>query len=167
MKNLIMIIGAVALFTLNGFGQTAGNKVAMDKINAARIALITQRLNLSPKQAEQFWPVYNEFAQQRKLARDQLQTARRGLDLQNLTEDQSKKLMEVRYQVKQKELDLDREYSQKLAKIVNSRQLLGLKNAEDDFRRMLVKQLERRRAQQRQRDQILQQRERNKQRNNN
>jgi len=30
---------------------------AKDKIKAARIGLITQRLNLTPEQAEKFWPI--------------------------------------------------------------------------------------------------------------
>lgn len=36
-----------------------------EKLNAYKIAFFTQKLDLSPKEAEKFWPVYNDF-QERK-----------------------------------------------------------------------------------------------------
>jgi hypothetical protein len=41
---------------------TPGNS---DRIEALRIAFITQQLNLSPGEAEKFWPVYNDYQGQR------------------------------------------------------------------------------------------------------
>src|SRR6476660_7690060 len=49
---------------------------AKEKINAARIAYITERLGLTPEEAEKFWPVYREYSQKRKEIRQQFKTAK-------------------------------------------------------------------------------------------
>jgi hypothetical protein len=36
-----------------------------DKFKAKKIAYITDAINLTPAEAEKFWPVYNEFEQKR------------------------------------------------------------------------------------------------------
>ncbi len=40
------------------FGQNRPDK---DKIKSLKIAFITERLDLSTKEAQTFWPIYNEY----------------------------------------------------------------------------------------------------------
>ena len=49
-----------------------------DKIEAARIAYITDQLQLTPAEAEKFWPIYREFADKRREIRRELRDARVG-----------------------------------------------------------------------------------------
>src|SRR6478609_4899475 len=56
------------------------NEHAKEKIKAARIGLITQRLGLTPEQAEKFWPIYNEFTQKRTDLRQQYKDAERDIN---------------------------------------------------------------------------------------
>ena len=37
-----------------------------EKIRAYKVAFLTEKLNLSAKEAQKFWPLYNEFDQQRR-----------------------------------------------------------------------------------------------------
>jgi hypothetical protein len=53
---ILIIVPLLFLFQLS-FGQ---DRDARQKIESARIALITERLGLTPEQAEKFWPIYNE-----------------------------------------------------------------------------------------------------------
>ena len=85
-----LILGFMAIFST----LSAQNKAAMQKIESARIALITDRLGLSPEQAQRFWPIYNEYSTQRRQLRSQLTEARKGIDPQTLTEQQSQQMME-------------------------------------------------------------------------
>jgi|SRR5450432_2697031 len=39
------------------------------RLEALKIAYITNRLNLSPEEAQKFWPIYNEYAAEIKAAR--------------------------------------------------------------------------------------------------
>lgn len=117
---------------------------AMQKIRSARIALITSRLDLTPEQAEKFWPVYNEYSEKREALRDVYRKEKASVAGELLTEEQSSRLLEMGLEVKEKQLELDRTYSTRLTKVISSTQLLELRQAEEDFRKMILERLERR-----------------------
>ncbi len=150
-----LILGFIGLYST----LSAQNKAAMRKIESARIALITERLGLSPEQAERFWPIYNEYSTQRRQIRNQWTEARKGADPQTMTEQQSQQLMNLRFEVKQKELNLEKDYAKRLREVISSQQILSLRNAEDDFKRMLLQRIEQRRRQQLNQDRIKQRQE--------
>lgn len=139
-----------------GFGQ--GND-AREKIQAARIALITERLGLSPEQAEKFWPVYNEYTQKRRALSKDLQQARNQVNINQMTEEQSQNLMNMSLDIKERQIQLEKQYAQRLTNVISARQLLSLKKAEDDFRKMILRQLEERKIQQLNREQLRDRRE--------
>jgi hypothetical protein len=110
---------------------------AQSRIKAAHAAYITDRLGLTPEEAEKFWPVYREYAQKRQEIRQQLREARK-----NGTDD--KTLLDLDLKVKQQELDLEKDYSGRFQKIVTPQKLLHLRQAEGDFRRVLLRQIQQR-----------------------
>lgn len=124
------------------------------RIEAARAAYITERLGLTPEEAEKFWPVYKEFAEKRKTIRQQYVTAREsGKD--------EKELVELGLKVKQQELDLEKDYSDRLMKVISAQKLMNLRGAEREFTRLVIRQIQQRQLQQERRQQF---RERNQQR---
>ena len=141
--SIIFFVTMAAATTL--FAQ---DKEVMKKIESARIALITDRLGLSPKQAREFWPLYNEYAKHKMALRAQLIEARKNMNPQTISEQDSKQLMELRFSIKEKELNLEKDYTQRLMNVISSRQILALINAEDDFKRLLLQRIEQRRRQQ-------------------
>lgn len=52
----IVLIGFAAKNVANG-----QNKVDLSRIQALKIAFLTQKLPLSPDEAQKFWPVYNKY----------------------------------------------------------------------------------------------------------
>jgi hypothetical protein len=164
MKKILVI--ALVLFGYNALAQN-NKQDAKSKLEAARIALITERLGLSPKEAQNFWPIYNEYAEQRRMVQQEFRNARKGLDMDKLTEEQSRRLMKVRMASKQKQLNLESKYSDRLMNVINTRQLMALKKAEDDFRAMIIRRIEQRKQQQMQRDRMMLQRERKLKQGNN
>lgn len=54
-------------------------------------------------------------------------------------------------QLRQKELDLEKEYSGKLLKVVPAQKVMELRSVEEDFRNLLIKQIQQRQVQQQQR----------------
>ncbi len=167
MKRVVIIIVALAV-SFSGWAQTpTPNGNAKSKLEAARIAMITERLNLSPAQAQKFWPLYNQFAQERRGLQHQALQARKGLDMQNLTEEQSKTLIKAHQKFKQDKLDLENKYATRMNDVISARQIVALRKAEDDFRKMILNRLEQRKRQQMQRDQMMNQREQRRQQGNN
>ncbi len=122
-----------------------------EKIEAAKIALITERLNLTPDQAQKFWPIYNEFAKRQQEVRQSFAQARRNHDPKTASEEENKRILEMGMKAKEQTLQLEKQYSERFLEVINNRQLLSLRKAEEDFTQMIIKRL---RDQQQKREQI-------------
>ena len=143
----------------SAMAQDAAN---LKRIESAKIGLITERLGLSPDQAERFWPLYKEFSQERAVIRKDFVEAKRNHDPSTATEEENQQLIAMGMEVKQQELNLEKTYSDRLLQVISSRQLVQLRKAEDDFRRMILRKIQERqqieRVRQRNNDRINQQR---------
>ena len=127
---------------------------AQQKIKAAHAAYITERLGLTPEEAEKFWPVYREYSQKRQEIKLQFRDAKKsGQDEKNL--------LDLDLKIKQQELDLEKDYSGRLQRIITPQKLMNLRQAEGDFRKLLLRQIQQRQLQQERRQQL---RERSQQR---
>lgn len=114
--------------------------------------MITNKLGLTPAQAEKFWPVYREFAEKRMELRKELRTEQNKLTPGQATPEQQQRLVELGFNLKQKELDLEKSYSGRLLNVITADQMLNLRTAERDFQRMLINQLQQRREVQQRRE---------------
>lgn len=126
---------------------------AREKIIAARIAFITEKLNLTPAEAEKFWPIYNEFDQKRKEIRLEAKEVRKNTDPAKSKEENDKTAIAQQHQIRQKELDLERDYSKKLLDVVSAQKVRALPKTEKDFRDLLLRQIQQRQALKEQRQQ--------------
>ncbi len=158
MKKLYILL----LCSLLVAGAQAQNAENLKRIESARIGLITERLGLSPDQAERFWPLYKEFSQERMAIRRDFTEAKRNHDPSTATEEENRRLIAMGMEVKQKELNLEKTYSDRLLQVIDSRQLVQLRRAEDDFRKMILRKIQERqqieRVRQRNNDRLNQQR---------
>lgn len=114
-----------------------------EKIRAAKVGLITNRLNLSEEQAKTFWVVYDEFDKKRAEIRKSVRQM--TAESRNITASDDKILADIKevLSLKQKEVDLEKEYLSKFLKTINVRQLSELFKTEQLFNQMLVKKLNR------------------------
>lgn len=145
MKN-ILIIWVLAFL---GTGLFAQNPEAKEKIESARIGFITKRLGLTPAQAERFWPLYNEFRTKNQAAAIDFNTFRATIaNIDAMTETQSKRLLELDLQLKQRRLDLEKEYSRRMLDVISTQQVASLRHAERDFRDILRRRIQQARQQQ-------------------
>jgi hypothetical protein len=120
---------------------------ARQKIKAAHAAYITEHLGLTPEEAEKFWPVYREYAEKRQGLRQQFREARKkGQD--------EKTLLDLDLKIKQQELDLEKDYSTRFQKIITPQKLMSLRQAEGDFRRLILRQIQQRQQQMEKRQQM-------------
>lgn len=140
---------------------------AKDKIQAARVAYITDQLQLTPQEAEKFWPIYREFAERRKALRQQLKDAKQNPTPDQNQEQNSQAALDAQFKIKQQELDLEKDYSGRLLKVISAQKLRTLPDAERRFRQMILDQIQRRQLQQERRQNLRdQQQQRLQQRNN-
>lgn len=114
-----------------------------EKIKAAKIGLITNRLNLTEEQSKTFWIVYDEFDKKRSEIRKNIRQM--TAESRNITTTDDKILVDIKeiMSLKQKEVDLEKEYLSKFLKTINIRQVSELYKTEQLFNQMLVKKLNR------------------------
>lgn len=123
MKRYLLII--IATFGFISFVQAQkGN--GREKIRALKVAFITQKLNLTPSEAEKFWPVYNQYE-------NEIIQLRANKKDGNVLDNE------------QKLLDIRKKYKPSFEKILGSGRLNDLYNAEKDFRNVLIQRLKERR----------------------
>ena len=164
MKRIIIItlilISAKLLPAQDETDQIQRDPKAAEKIQALRTAYISDKLGLTPDQAEKFWPVYREFTQERTKLRQELKEAQRNINPNNPDPKAQQALVDLGLEVKQKELNLEKDYSGRLLKVITAQQVLSLRKAELDFRELVINQLQQRRLNQQRRENF---RERNQQ----
>ena len=134
----------ICMFIGLSFGHmlSAQNPEVRDKIEAARIALITKELNLTPEQAQKFWPIYNEFKAKRNEIATSFRDERDQFDPASATEDERKQMVAKGLELKQQQLNLEKEYSGKLMDIITSRQVIQLRQTEEKFRRLIMERIQ-------------------------
>lgn len=111
-----------------------------EKIESEKIAFITKELDLTPDEAQKFWPVYNQFAKEkedlRKQRREMLKEAK--ADGGEMTDAELQKAMENRLSTKQKELDLEKQYHTRFLGVLPVKKVANLYRAEEKFKRVLL-----------------------------
>lgn len=67
MKKYLLILTLFLGFAVKGISQDDDKKDG-GKIEALKIAYLTRKLNLTTEEAQKFWPVYNKYADELRLA---------------------------------------------------------------------------------------------------
>lgn len=130
-------ISSSQLLFAQGSGRLAEK---LEKVQAAKVAYITSKLSLSTEQAQNFWPVFNEFESARRKIRFQLKGLNKEGRNNQLSEEQLKASVRKRLALKQEELDLEKLYAEKFMKILSASQVVELYESEKEFTRLLLKQ---------------------------
>ena len=100
-----------------------------EKVESMKIAHLAQKLNLDPKTAEVFWPVYNQYEQEMRGVIQEARAQRKDTnwDVDDMLERE------------QKALDIKKKYTAQFNKILKPEQVSGLFQAEKEFRMMLMR----------------------------
>lgn len=145
MKTLQIYV-IVAIFFISGlsFGQEVKNPG--EKVRSLKIAYITQELELTAKEAEKFWPVYNEYDRKiRGLERNERMKVRTIIKesngYKNLTDNQADEILNRIYKIEGQIFDTKKEMDQKLSKVISKKKILRLKHIEREFVRNLMNRL--------------------------
>ena len=141
MKNILLIV-AFLIFTPLAVKAQEGDRI--EKIKALKTAYITKELDLTAKEAEKFWPIYNEYS--KKIDQLRFTDTKRlfhkikdagGVD--NLTDKEAAAIVSELAQI---DLNMAKE-KEKLYKnlngVISSKKILKLIRAENGFGKELLK----------------------------
>jgi hypothetical protein len=113
-----------------------------ERIEAQRIAFITQRVNLSPEEAQSFWPIYNEYREQEKALRADKQSPG---DIMDMDEAEASLYINQVLLREQQELNLKKDYTEKLRTVISAKKIIRFYAAERMFKERLVQIMSQRR----------------------
>lgn len=113
-----------------------------DKIESLRIAYITKELSLSTNEAQQFWPVYNQFQEELKVIRKnrKLDIMEAKINFDSMTDVEIAKMIDGDFQFQQLELDLRKKYVEEYKKVLPVRKVAKLLRAEHTFKIELLRE---------------------------
>jgi len=109
-----------------------------EKIEALRVAFITAKLNLTTDESQKFWPVYNEYQDKLKAARQEF----RKIPNTFTTDKEAQDYLDAELLLKQREYNLYKEYYEKIKKTIPIKKVAELRQAEEEFKKELLKQLQ-------------------------
>jgi hypothetical protein len=113
-----------------------------EKIKAEKISFFTSNLDLTPAEAQAFWPVYNEFEKKRFEIQRQIHSFERMSDEEyaKLTEPEIEKMTNNYIESFEHEADLRKEYHLKFQKILPKKKVLLMYRTENEFRSHLIRE---------------------------
>lgn len=113
----------------------------MERIHAAKVAFITDRMHLSSDQSARFWPVYDRYeSEMRELRKRFLGNYSEAANYPANDAD-SKRYIDDNFDLQEQQLALKRKYKDEFLKILSPVQLATLYTAEREFKRMLLEKL--------------------------
>ena len=115
-----------------------------DKFRSEKIAYITTELNLSPAEAEKFWPVYNQMAQEKQTSLKNVMAAYKALEKavkDNAAEAEISKLTKAYVEANNAFLAIDGKYINDFSKVLSAEKVAKLYLSEEKFRRQQIHRL--------------------------
>lgn len=121
---------------------------AQERIKTFKVAFITERLALNSEEAQQFWPVYNNYEEAtQKLRRKERQRFGSQLPyLDDLSENEATALLAEFKGIQTEKHNLEQQFLQDLKQVLPSKKIVLLLKAEEDFKKRLLQQMRKRRG---------------------
>jgi Spy/CpxP family protein refolding chaperone len=119
------------------------NDEKRENIEALKIAFITDKLDLTPEEAQQFWPVYNQYTDKLKELRKKRRLDGKDVkqNLDDLSDKETEQAVDNDLTYRQKELDLQKEYNTKFKAVLPIKKVAKLYAAEEQFKMVLLDKL--------------------------
>lgn len=117
-----------------------------EKIKMLKIAFITQELNLTEKEAQAFWPIYNRMAQEREDLRQAARSQHNQSKKTEFTDQEAEKILMEQMEMEQKLLDLDKKYISEFRTVLPASKILKLRIAERDFLHKVLRKIDEKRG---------------------
>ncbi|WP_375242372.1 sensor of ECF-type sigma factor [Lacinutrix sp.] len=137
-KKILIPVFAL-LLSVNLYAQ----KPNKEKVKALKVAHITEQLDLTAKEAQAFWPVYNTNEEANDKLRDN-SGLKRLENFDNVTEAEAKAHLDKIVTMELSRQQLQKEYFTKLSDILSSKKILKLMYAEKTFRRKMIQEFKER-----------------------
>ena len=112
-----------------------------DRFRSEKVSFLTDKLQLTPNEAQRFWPVYNELERKRFEAQNHRRELERKVQFSSapLSRNEAIELTRNFSSSIQKEAELGVQYNEEFLKILSPEKVLLLYKSENEFRAYLIR----------------------------
>ncbi len=139
---LLTLIGPASMAQMDDMPPLPPER--MKEIKAQKTAYLTTKLDLTSEEAQRFWPIYNEFDEAREKLRRELRELHKSVRDSELTDAKAREVIGKSMDVRGRELDLERSYSDRFIKSIGAVKTVQLVKAEHDFQREVLRRFKER-----------------------
>ncbi|WP_373493949.1 hypothetical protein [Aquiflexum sp.] len=115
-----------------------GQQYDKEKLEAARVAFVTNRLDLKADQAEKFWPLFNQYNEDRGKLMDRISAINRSSS-QEITDAKAKEMIQERLSLQQQLLDKEKIFMEEVTKAITPVQAIKLGGVNREFTRQVYR----------------------------
>jgi Spy/CpxP family protein refolding chaperone len=141
-KKILPILLLITSF--NFYAQGESMKEKKEQIKALKVAFLTTELDLTAKEAEKFWPIYNSFDDKQFELRHQKMKAYQNrmnqVALDKMSEKEASLLLTQMEGTDEELFLLRKNYVQNLKKVLPAVKIIKLRISEEGFNRKLLHQ---------------------------
>ena len=141
-KKLFFLVVCLAGF----FVSHAQEGPVRERIKTLKVAFITERVGLTSKEAQQFWPIYNENEEKLEAIRrkERAEIGSRTSPA-SLSDAESSQLLDELISLENEKHRTNQNFIAQIRKVIPPRKVLLLIKAEEDFKKRLLQQFRKRR----------------------
>jgi hypothetical protein len=145
MKNRLILTLILTLFFGASFAQKEAVKNKKDKrafIQAEKVAFISTELDLTPDEAQVFWPIYNQY--EAELDAIRMERRKYLIELrkaESLSAERAYELTEKVFKTEAKESGVRLKYLESFSKTIGKKKAAELFAAEEKFKHELLRKL--------------------------
>ncbi len=145
-KKAIILLGFIGFLTL-GYGQG----MLRERLASFKIAHITEQLSLTTEEAQNFWPVYNEYTDEledHRLAHEALKKRVRQEMLAS-GEERLEKMADRFLASSGKKFTIQQRFHERFKEVLPIRKVILLYKAEEEFNQRIITEIAKRRMENR------------------
>lgn len=144
MKRTLLLILTLFICAL-----TTAQKNPRERVKAHKVAYITEQLNLSSKEAQQFWPIYNEHESTidklKKEERSRRRLVKESEGIETISDTKAGELLDGYLKTEEQKIRARQKLIRDLQAILPNKKILKLIKAEIDFNRSLLERFRQKR----------------------
>ncbi|MGW9686662.1 hypothetical protein [Flagellimonas sp. 2504JD1-5] len=119
-----------------------------ERIKTLKVAFITERVGLTAKEAQVFWPIYNEYEETLEAIRrrERLELRSQISMIQDLSDGEASALLDKFLAIQKERHAAEQSFISKIRNVISPKKTVLLLKAEEDFKRRLLQQMRKRRG---------------------
>ena len=145
-----VFLGAVLLllfFSTTYAQQGRMGQQRKERIESYRIAYFTEKLQLTPDESKDFWPLFNQFEEDQKALRAKYNL--KGQKIELLSDTEVKDFIMNQLEMESEQTKLKKDYILQMMEVLPIRKVAMLQRVNREFKKELLRELRERRQQNR------------------